>query len=248
MARKTIVFASADENLIEQLLYALEKYGYQVENPKSGEEAYDLIRQIKPQAVLADLNLPKLDGIELCWMLRSRAGLHWIPYLILAPTADKEIELNSYRSGVDAYLVRPFTLRELLVRLEALLVRYEKLREVETRSVYAISGELSEFMMLELIQWLHNNKKTGRLWLSRLYQRGSIYFDQGNIVQARLADEEGEEAIYKMFRWPEGRFEFEIGEQPALVNIRKSTVEILLECGRRLDEAEIKSIHSVHSN
>ena len=248
MSRKVIVLATADANLRDQLVTALQRHGYRVETVSDGEEAYDKVRELRPQAVLADLNLHRVDGIELCWLLRSRARMNWLPFLILSPHSDKEVELNAYRSGVDAFLLRPFSVRELMVRLEALLVRYEQIRSLEVRPVYAISGELSEFMMLELIQWLHNNKKTGRLWLSRLYQRGSIYFEQGNIVQARLGDEEGEEAIYKMFRWNEGRFEFELGEPPVLRNVHKSTVEILLECGKRKDEADMRAVQTVSPN
>ena len=248
MLRRTIVLAIADEDLREKLSSALQRYGYQVEAAEDGESAYDQVRQMKPQAVVADLNLPRVDGIELCWLLRSRARLGGLPYIVLSPVPDKEIELNAYRSGVDAFLVQPVTARELLVRLETLLARFEEVRSESARPTYAISGELSEFMMLELIQWLHNNKKTGRLWLSRLYQRGSIYFEDGNVVQARLGDEEGEEAIYRMFRWKEGRFEFELGEQPVLANVSKSTVEILLECGKRADEADIRAQHTIGSN
>ena len=236
MLQRTILLASKDEDLVKSLSGPLQRHGYLIEVCSDGETALEQIRQIQPQAVVADLGLPLIDGIELCWMVREQLKPSWIPFLILSSLDDEEIRLNSFRSGVDAFLVRPFTLREFFVLLDGLILRSQQVQQYEANKAVAWYGELSEFHLPELIQWLHQNKKTGRLWLTHLYQRGSIYFLDGNIHSTHFGELEGEEAVFRMFRWQRGRFEFEVGEFPLVQNVSKSTVEILLECSKRLDE------------
>ena len=125
-----------------------------------------------------------------------------------------------------------------MVSVEALFSRFKVFANKGISRLSVFNGELGEFLLLELIQWLHNNSKSGRLWLSNLYQRGSIYLYEGKIVQATLDDLEGEEAIYRMFSWTTGKFEFEIGAEPKTTNIKKSTIELLWNRRKRMEEQE----------
>ena len=238
MESKKILIASSDETSIKKIYDPLQRAGYDISISDDGEEALELIQNINPLAIVAELNLPKLSGLELCWAVRNRYKLNHIPFIILSNSNNKEIELNSYRSGVDGILIKPISAREFMVRVEALVSRFQVFANKGISRLSVFNGELGEFLLLELIQWLHNNSKSGRLWLSNLYQRGSIYLYEGKIVQSKLDDLEGEEAIYRMFSWKTGKFEFEIGEEPKTTNIKKSTIEILLECSKRMDEQE----------
>lgn len=239
MTGKSILVASNDDVTIARLRDPLKRSGYEVNLISDGDSALESIRRIHPQAVVADLTLSGLDGMGLCWSLRNRAKMRHIPIFILASAQDKEVELNSYRSGADGFFVKPVPVREFLIRLEVMVSRIQHVGQNIPGKNCVFDGELGEFMMLELIQWLHNNNKSGRLWLSNLYERGSIYFDEGKIIMARLDSLEGEEAIYRMFGWMAGRFEFEVGEQFVRRNIKKSTIEILLECSKQMDEQHI---------
>jgi hypothetical protein len=78
-----------------------------------------------------------------------------------------------------------------------------------------------------------------------MYERGSILFDDGRMVMARLGDMEGESAIYQMFGWTAGKFEFEVGEGFETSNIKKSNIAILLECSKRMDEQQFYQTDSV---
>ncbi len=223
----------------------LQRHGFIIEVCGNGEVALEQIRHMKPYAVVVDLELPLIDGIELCWMVREQLKPSWVPFLILSSLDDNEIRLNSFRSGADAFLVRPFTLREFFVILDGLILRAQQLQPDEISKIAAFNGDLREFHLSDLIQWLQQNKKTGRLWLTRLYQRGSLYFSEGNILSAHFSELEGEQAIFRMFRWQQGRFEFEAGEFPIVQNVTKSTVEILLAGSQRQDEIKSHLSHSV---
>lgn len=244
---KRVLIAVNEPSFAESLQRAFEQLGYEVRQARDGETAYDLALQWKAGVIIADVHLKKMDGVELCWRLRAHTEIPTAIIVLLAEQEDGEIELNAYRSGADAFLRKSYSVRDVVVRVETLVDRFEQLTGKQVRLSCAIGGELSEFLVIELIQWLHQNQKTGRLWLSRLYHRGSIYFERGNIVHARLGDVEGEEAIYAMSRWREGRFEFEVGPQPLIPNVEKTTMEILLECGRRIDEQKILHPQNVGS-
>jgi hypothetical protein len=112
----------------------------------------------------------------------------------------------------------------------------------------AFGGDLSVFFLADLVQWLNNHKKTGQLWLSKSYQRGSIYFENGNIKFARLSDQNGEKAIFEMFKWKKGKFEFETGKFELTENITKTTLELLLEFNKDMDENRFQAYQSLIKN
>ncbi|MEE9169026.1 MAG: response regulator [bacterium] len=245
MAQKNILIVSNDDTTVARLKSPLTLAGYTVDTVDDGKSALERIRHQSPAAIASELRLPEMDGLELCWVVRNQADLRHIPFLILSSSDDKEIELNCYRSGADALLIKPVSAREFLIRLEVLVSRIQAGRQNGSPNSIAFDGQLGEFLLLELIQWLHNNNKSGRLWLSKMYERGSILFDDGKIVMARLGDLEGESAIYQMFGWRAGKFEFEVGQGFETSNIKKSTIEILLECSKRMDEQQFYQADSV---
>ena len=105
------------------------------------------------------------------------------------------------------------------------------------------SGEIKEFPLPELAQFLHNSKKTGQLWISHQYDRGSICFQSGNIYSARTRKSEGEAAVFEMFDWQEGQFQLISKEICEMENIKKETMEILLEYSKHQDEKRVNKIN-----
>jgi len=245
---RTIILSSNNEDYLDKFVEPLRRFGYQVEVCLDGETALEKYRKIKPSAVVADLSLPKINGIELCWLIREQDNQDWTPFLILSPNEDKEVKLNCYRSGVDDVLTSPITIRELVIRLEVLIKRYIIMSQVGNGKDTAFYGDLSVFLLADLVQWLNNHKKTGQLWLSQSYQRGSIYFDNGNIKFARLGDQNGEKAIFEMFKWKKGKFEFETGKFDLTENIAKTTLELLLEFNKDVDENRFQAYKSLIKN
>ncbi|MGC9669407.1 response regulator transcription factor [Planosporangium sp. 12N6] len=105
----------------ESVSGALRLAGYEVSVAGDGVTALDLVRVERPDAVVLDLTMPWMDGLETCRMLRAEG--HELPVLMLAArdnTPDRAAGLNA---GVDDYLVKPFALTELLARLQALVHR-----------------------------------------------------------------------------------------------------------------------------
>jgi two-component system response regulator MprA len=111
-----------DERAVrESLRRALELEGYDVELASDGREAVDRLDEVEPDAVILDVLMPGLDGLEVCRQLRS-AG-HRLPILMLTARDAVQNRVEGLDAGADDYVTKPFALDELLARLRALLRR-----------------------------------------------------------------------------------------------------------------------------
>ncbi|HKQ72714.1 MAG TPA: PAS domain S-box protein [Blastocatellia bacterium] len=104
---------------------------YEVEAVADGEAALNAVRERSPDLVLADVMMPKLDGIGLLRELRADERLKTIPVILLSACAGEEARVEGIEAGADDYLVKPFSARELLARVEAHLKLHRVRREAE---------------------------------------------------------------------------------------------------------------------
>lgn len=118
-----VLIVDDNRDLVQTVARALERTGYQVLTAYSGQEALARVREERPEAIVLDVVLPDLDGYEVCRRLRSDPQLATIPVLFLTVKQDIDALLQGFKAGGDDYLRKPFDLRELQVRLEALLRR-----------------------------------------------------------------------------------------------------------------------------
>ena len=126
MEGKTVLLVEDDANLLDVLHYNLTREGYRVATARDGQEALDVARQVKPDLLLLDIMLPKLDGLEVCRILRKEMT---VPILMLTAKADEIDRVVGLEVGADDYVTKPFSLRELLARVRAVLRRADLGRE-----------------------------------------------------------------------------------------------------------------------
>jgi DNA-binding response OmpR family regulator len=101
----------------------LSKRGHRVMAAYSGQRALELMRRQRPDLVILDIIMPGMDGIEVCERLRGDPTLAAVPILFLTAKGDVEDRIEGFKAGCDDYLSKPFDLRELCLRVEALLRR-----------------------------------------------------------------------------------------------------------------------------
>jgi two-component system OmpR family response regulator len=118
MAR--ILIVEDDRNLLDTLKYKLRKEGYSTVTAVDGDEALYVARREKPDLIILDIMLPKLSGFEVCRILRKEMT---IPILMLTAKADEVDKIVGLEIGADDYMTKPFSMRELLARLGAMLRR-----------------------------------------------------------------------------------------------------------------------------
>ena len=125
MSEKILV-VDDEISLQETLAYNLRKEGYLVEVAGDGTTAIDLARQVKPDMIILDVMLPGLDGFEVCRILRQESS---VPVLMLTARDDEIDRVVGLEVGADDYLAKPFSMRELIARVKAMLRRVRLIRE-----------------------------------------------------------------------------------------------------------------------
>ncbi|WP_293864886.1 phosphate regulon transcriptional regulator PhoB [uncultured Alsobacter sp.] len=170
-----ILIVEDEEPLTLLLRYNLEAEGYLVETVARGDEAELRLRETVPDLVLLDWMLPGLSGIELCRRLRQRAETQRLPVIMLTARGEESERVRGLATGADDYIVKPFSVPELIARVRALLRRAAPERvasllesgdivlDRETRRVRRAGRELhlgpTEFRMLEFLM-----EKPGRVF------------------------------------------------------------------------------------
>ncbi len=133
----TLLIVEDDATVRETLALNLRSEGYQVETAEDGEQALELARKAKPDLVVLDVMLPKLDGLTLLRILRRESQ---VPVILLTARGTETDKIVGLETGADDYVVKPFSLGELLARIRAALRRG---RPAGPPSTELTSGDLS---------------------------------------------------------------------------------------------------------
>ncbi|MHB8544233.1 MAG: response regulator transcription factor [Leptospirales bacterium] len=131
--KPVVLVIDDEEDLLVLSRSLLSREGYQVVTARDGEEAVWVIRRIQGQGrlalVIVDLMLPLRDGIEICRFIRSQKEIRSIPVLALSAVSDTDLKVRAIEEGADDFLGKPFSSRELVARVHALVRRVEKVRD-----------------------------------------------------------------------------------------------------------------------
>ena len=142
-----ILIADDELNQIELMKFNLEKNGFLVKSAFNGEQALDMIYEKKPNVLIADWMMPKMSGIELCKILRSNKDTKLLPIIMLSARsedADKSLGLDT---GADDYISKPFSPRELVSRVKALIRRTNASMSLNELIVGELKISLSEMQV-----------------------------------------------------------------------------------------------------
>ena len=134
LQKPRVLVVEDDEEIASALRRSLRRESYEVALAEDGERALTEASQFEPDAVVLDLGLPRVDGVEVCRRLRASGD---VPILILTARDGVEARVEGLDSGADDYLVKPFERQELLARLRALLRR-----RPPRGSAFLVAGDL----------------------------------------------------------------------------------------------------------
>ncbi|HGY57009.1 MAG TPA: response regulator [Caldithrix abyssi] len=241
-----ILIVDDNPNVLRLLNISLSKapQKYEIIEAENGEIAYELANKEKPDLIISDIMMPQMDGIELCWMIRENSEIPLVPFIFLTSFDDAEMEIRGFRAGADEYLNKPIDRKELLSRVEELLARTQNLKSIEKKSEAhkGFSGDLKDLSIVELVQMLNLNKKSGILHIHS-DEEGRIYLKDGQLYAVEAGDLQGEEAMYKLVAKTEGTFSFELTDITIEPNIHNSTMNVIMEACRIMDETHHKDQH-----
>ncbi|MBM7867547.1 response regulator [Heliobacterium gestii] len=118
-----ILVVEDDQHILELVRFNLEKEGHAVQAAVDGEAALAYLQEELPDLIILDLMLPRLDGLELCRRVRSRNHSSHLPILMLTAKGEEVDKVIGLEMGADDYMTKPFSPRELVARIKALLRR-----------------------------------------------------------------------------------------------------------------------------
>ncbi len=120
--RRRVLLIEDDGDIAEAISYQLEKVGLHVRVARTGEEGLEFARK-GADLVLLDLNLPGMDGLEVCRLIRRQTGTAHVPIIIVSARSDEVDRVLGLEMGADDYVVKPFSLKELAARCRVALRR-----------------------------------------------------------------------------------------------------------------------------
>ncbi len=121
-----VLVVEDEEDIIRLITFHLEKEGYRVTGTGSGREALGLAYENPPDLVVLDIMLPEMDGLEVCRRLRAGKDTAGIPILILSAKKEELDKVLGLELGADDYMVKPFSVRELVARVRAMFRRFDR--------------------------------------------------------------------------------------------------------------------------
>ena len=192
MIRPTVLLVEDEPAQREMLAYNLEAEGFDVIIADNGEDGLILVDESDPDLIVLDWMMPQLSGIEVCRRLKSNSKTRQIPVIMLSARAEEVDRVRGLETGADDYVVKPYSVIELMARVKAHLRRIRAaavgdrleygdiMLDPETHKVFRSQSELklgpTEFRLLSTFM-----EKPGRVWsrdqlLDRVWGR-DIYVD-----------------------------------------------------------------------
>jgi DNA-binding response OmpR family regulator len=132
---KLVVVVDDEADILELVALHLERAGFRVKGFPDAEKFLAFVDKKTPDLIILDLMLPDMDGLEICKTLRNDKELHSVPLIMLTAKAEETDKILGLELGADDYVTKPFSPKELLARVKALLRRQEQKSKSETITV-----------------------------------------------------------------------------------------------------------------
>ena len=257
-----VLIVDDDPWILRMVSTLLEKRGYAISTASDGEEGLMRADQLRPDLIITDVMMPKLDGWSLVRALRSRAELALVPVIFLTALGGEEDRIKGFRLGADDYLPKPFRFEELDLRVANALKKAKatsaKAEEVKRAPVEpppipgaapkktpGIHGTLEQLGLSSLLVMIEMERKSGILRLERIGATGRIFCREGRVIAARLDGDrapadarKGAESVYHLLTWGDGRFDFSAVDVDMEDEVQSTTTHLLMEGARLIDEGK----------
>ena len=153
MTKPVLLLVEDDRALADLLLWHFDKEGYEVVRTADGDEALLLAEERPPDLVILDWMIEGVSGIEVCRRLRRRSGTAHVPIIMLTARGEESDRIRGLQTGADDYVTKPFSPRELIARVGAVLRRVRP----------ALAGELLTYGDIEMDVDAHRVRRGGRV-------------------------------------------------------------------------------------
>jgi CheY-like chemotaxis protein len=209
-----------------------------VESAESATGAFEIVHRQLIDLIIADTDLPDMNGLRLFRTLAQESRLRCIPFIFLSADQRTEAKVAAFRAGVADYVVKPCHPVELAARVISQVERERRLREQASKRNYVLAGDLVAIGFPDLVNIIEMERRSGTLSLVLPKAVGQVLFDNGRIVHAVYGNLVGPEAFYRFIGESKGRFEFAPGQcqlSEASRTISDTATALILEGARQHD-------------
>lgn len=210
------------------------RHGLRLSIALTGQEALTKCLQSAPDLILSDIEMPTMDGWTLLRLVRAHRSLGAIPFVFLTGRESQTDRLTAYRLGADDFVPKSTPPARILARVRRVLenVQTDPQRVVRRNM---LSGELRHVAAPRVLQLLESERRTGTLTVRHEDSRAVIHLREGRPMACGLdrGEQAGREALFTVFSWAEGRFEFVNQDYAGADEIQASLAELLSEARLR---------------
>ncbi|HHX07757.1 MAG TPA: response regulator transcription factor [Erysipelothrix sp.] len=142
--KKRILVVDDETSIVDVLKFNLEKNGYEVVVAFDGEQALEKLQHKKIDCILLDIMMPNISGLEVCRIVRSTPSISTTPIIMLSAKSEETDKVIGLGIGADDYITKPFSIRELFARIEALIRRSDnlyRLNDIYSTNHFMVSSE-----------------------------------------------------------------------------------------------------------
>ena len=138
MKQKHIIVIEDEKDILDVLEYNLKREGFRVSTSSDGKAGLNMVRQDKPDLVLLDIMLPEIDGLEICRILKNESSTRAIPIIMVTAKEEESDVVLGLGLGADDYVTKPFSPKELIARIKAMLRRSNETDKTGSSSVITL--------------------------------------------------------------------------------------------------------------
>jgi DNA-binding response OmpR family regulator len=250
VAKGRILIIEADEWESTLLAKFLAEAGYDVQVAAEARAGFEKVRQLQPDCILCDVNLPDIDGFWVARRVRTEpSAVATAPFLFLTDADDVESRLQGLNVGADLYLTRPFRNEEVVAQVGALIDMANRLRKQReafssegpiSANGAAFQGDVAQMSVATVLTLLELERRSGHLKVRSDVGRTAVLELHDGSLAGAVLDEQAQEpslVLRETLRWKKGHFTFRSAEFTAQAGSRQTIGGLLIEAMRLEDEA-----------
>jgi two-component system alkaline phosphatase synthesis response regulator PhoP len=150
VSKQTILVVDDERDLLDLIEYNLKKEGFKVLKAENGEEGISKAKEHKPDLILLDIMMPKMDGLEAVEIMRKDDDLKKTPIIFLTARSDEKTEIDGLNKGGDDYITKPISTTKLVSRIKAVLRRFDDSEQTANKlEVHDLQIDKDRYIVLQ---------------------------------------------------------------------------------------------------
>lgn len=150
MSKQTILVVDDERDLLDLIEYNLKKEGFKVLKAENGEEGISKAKEHRPDLILLDIMMPKMDGLETVEIMRKDDDLKKTPIIFLTARSDEKTEIDGLNKGGDDYITKPISTTKLVSRIKAVLRRFNDSEQTANKlEVHDLQIDKDRYIVLQ---------------------------------------------------------------------------------------------------